>query len=54
MLKEIVFEDEPNDEELTERLEKARLELAKRQVLVKEKKIPIIGKNIVNVLSTTL
>ena len=42
MLKEIVFEDEPNDEELSERLEKARFELAKRQTMVKEKNIPVM------------
>ena len=42
MLKEWVKDDRPSDEELTARLEKARLELATRQMQVKEKGLPVL------------
>ncbi|MCR5214396.1 MAG: polyphosphate:AMP phosphotransferase [Eubacterium sp.] len=42
MLKEWVKEDRPSDEVLSERLEKARAELAVRQMLVKEKGLPVL------------
>ena len=42
MIKDIVFETCPSDEELNSRLEKARLELASRQITIKEKKLPVL------------
>lgn len=42
MIKDIVFESCPSDEELNKRLEKARLELASRQITVKERKLPVL------------
>ncbi|MCR4715830.1 MAG: polyphosphate:AMP phosphotransferase [Lachnospiraceae bacterium] len=42
MLKEIVIKDRPSDDELKARLDAARLELAKRQQLIKEHKLPVI------------
>ena len=42
MLKEWIKEEKPSDEELTARLEKARAELAVRQMMVKEKDLPVL------------
>ena len=42
MLKEWVKEDRPSSEELAARLEKARAELAVRQMMVKEKGLPVL------------
>lgn len=42
MLKEWVKEPRPTDEELGERLEKARTALAARQMMIKEKKLPVL------------
>ena len=42
MLKEWVKDEKPSDEELTERLENARTELAVRQMMVKEKNLPVL------------
>ncbi len=42
MLKEWVKEEKPDDEVLAERLEKARAELAVRQMMIKEKKLPVL------------
>ena len=42
MLKEWVKEEKPNDEELSERLEKARAELSARQMAIKEKNLPVL------------
>ncbi len=42
MLKEWVKDEQPSDEELDARLEKARFELAKRQMSVKEKGLPVL------------
>ena len=42
MLKEWVKEDRPSDEELSARLETARAELAKRQMAIKDKKLPVL------------
>ena len=42
MLKEWVKEERPSDEVLAERLEKARAELAVRQMIIKEKKLPVL------------
>ena len=42
MLKEWVKEERPDDEVLAERLEKARAELAVRQMIIKEKKLPVL------------
>ncbi len=42
MLKEWVKPERPTDEELSTRLETARLELAKRQMVIKEKKLPVL------------
>ena len=42
MLKEWVKDRRPDDEELTRRLEAARLELTKRQIMVKENKLPVL------------
>ena len=42
MLKEWVKERRPDDDVLSQRLEVARLELAKRQMLVKEHKLPVL------------
>jgi polyphosphate:AMP phosphotransferase len=42
MLKEWVKEERPSDEEISERLEKARFELAKRQMVIKEKGLPVL------------
>ncbi|MBR6222851.1 MAG: polyphosphate:AMP phosphotransferase [Lachnospiraceae bacterium] len=42
MLKEWVKPEKPTDEELSTRLETARLELAKRQMVIKEKKLPVL------------
>ena len=42
MLKEWVKQAKPDDDVLTERLEQARFELSKRQMLVKEHKLPVL------------
>ncbi|MBR4223686.1 MAG: phosphate--AMP phosphotransferase, partial [Oscillospiraceae bacterium] len=42
MLKEWVQEERPSDEAVAQRLETARYELAKRQMLVKEKALPVL------------
>ena len=42
MLKEWVKDEKPGDEELSERLEKARSELAVRQMAIKEKNLPVL------------
>ncbi len=42
MLKEWVKEDRPSDEEIAERLEKARAQLALRQTAIKEKGLPVL------------
>ncbi|MCR5103460.1 MAG: polyphosphate:AMP phosphotransferase [Eubacterium sp.] len=42
MLKEWVKDEKPSDEELSARLEKARGELAVRQMMVKEKNLPVL------------
>ncbi len=42
MLKEWIKEERPADEELVARLENARNELAKRQMMVKEKNLPVL------------
>lgn len=42
MLKEWVKEEKPDDAELSERLEKARLALAVRQIQIKEKNLPVL------------
>ena len=42
MLKEWVKEEKPDDAELSERLEKARLALAVRQIKIKEKNLPVL------------
>ena len=42
MLKEWEKAEKPDDEELSERLKKARLELAGRQMAIKEKKLPVL------------
>ena len=42
MLKEWVKDRRPDDDELTRRLETARMELARRQILVKENKLPVL------------
>ncbi len=42
MLKDFVKSAKPNDEELTERLKKARMALAGRQMAIKEKKLPVL------------
>lgn len=42
MLKEWVKEDRPLNDELTARLEKARADLAVRQMMVKEKNLPVL------------
>ncbi len=42
MLKEWVKEEKPDDEVLAERLDKARAELAVRQMMIKEKKLPVL------------
>ena len=42
MLKEWVKEERPDDQELTERLEKARQALAVRQIQIKEKNLPVL------------
>ena len=42
MLKEWVKEDRPSNDELSARLEKARAELAVRQMMVKEKNLPVL------------
>ena len=42
MLKEWVKDEKPCDEELSERLEKARAELAVRQMAIKEKNLPVL------------
>ena len=42
MLKEWVKGERPSDEEISERLEKARFELAKRQMVIKEKGLPVL------------
>ena len=42
MLKEWVKDEKPADDELAERLEKARAELASRQMMIKEKGLPVL------------
>ncbi len=42
MLKEWVKEEKPSDVELSERLEKARAELAARQMMIKERGLPVL------------
>ena len=42
MLKEWVKEERPSDEEISQRLEKARAELAVRQMAIKEKNLPVL------------
>ena len=42
MLKDWVKEEKPQDEEIAERLEKARAELSRRQQAIKEKKLPVL------------
>ena len=42
MLKEWVKESRPSDEEIASRLEKARAELAVRQMAIKEKGLPVL------------
>ncbi|MBQ4363619.1 MAG: polyphosphate:AMP phosphotransferase [Oscillospiraceae bacterium] len=42
MLKEWVREEKPGDEIIAERLEKARMELAVRQMAVKDKELPVL------------
>ena len=42
MLEEWVKEERPSDEELAERLEKARRTLAVRQIAIKEKNLPVL------------
>ncbi|MBQ9610323.1 MAG: polyphosphate:AMP phosphotransferase [Lachnospiraceae bacterium] len=42
MLKEWVKDEKPSDEELSERLEKARSELATRQMAIKDKNLPVL------------
>ena len=42
MLKEWVKEERPTDEVIAERLEKARAELAVRQLEIKEKGLPVL------------
>ncbi|MCR5654365.1 MAG: polyphosphate:AMP phosphotransferase [Lachnospiraceae bacterium] len=42
MAYDVIFDEIPSKEEIGERLEKARLELSKRQMLLKENKLPVI------------
>ncbi len=42
ILKDWVKQEKPGEEELTERLKKARLELAGKQLAIKEKKLPVL------------
>ena len=42
MLKDWVKDERPSDEELSARLEKARMELAVRQMIVKEQGLPVL------------
>ena len=42
MLRDWVKGERPGDEELNERLKKARLELASKQMMIKEKKLPVL------------
>ncbi|MCR5283480.1 MAG: phosphate--AMP phosphotransferase, partial [Lachnospiraceae bacterium] len=42
MIKEWVKSKKPDEEQLNQRLEEARLQLAKRQQMIKEKKLPVL------------
>ncbi|MCR5451742.1 MAG: phosphate--AMP phosphotransferase, partial [Lachnospiraceae bacterium] len=42
MLKDFVKEDRPDDEEISSRLSAAREKLAKQQILIKDKKLPVL------------